>query len=364
MERAKLERMAEEMELDNVRFMPRQPMHAMGGILAGADVLLVHLKDDPLFRITIPSKTQAYMAAGKPIIMAVRGDAADLVKRSQSGVLCEPSAPQSIADAVKELADAGPEKLAAMGHNGSAFYDRELSVFIGANAFDRVFRAVGELARGIRYRQSGWRFWIKSVFDRGAALCGLIVLSPLFIGVSVLAWLSMGRPIFFRTKRQSPPQRADQQSQVAGVADHAINPARDQLMSMLDCNQPAEPITKHIDRPDAQRAAGCEKSHANPANGIPIDGPKSVPVCVSGQVCDQDCNYAEGYQHPAVRPVFLFAGTDICASEERHHGQRNRSNRQGIKSRMREEDGKSTPAEDGETELEEHRCDCDKRHFD
>jgi len=31
---------------------------------------------------------------------------------------------------------------------------------------------------------------------------------------------------------------------------------------------------------------------------------------------------------------------------------------------MREEDGKSTPAEDGETELEEHRCDCDKRHFD
>jgi colanic acid biosynthesis glycosyl transferase WcaI len=83
-DRAKLEKMAEEMKLDNVRFMPRQPMHAMGSILAGADVLLVHLKDDPLFRITIPSKTQAYLAAGKPILMGVRGDAADLGEASHS----------------------------------------------------------------------------------------------------------------------------------------------------------------------------------------------------------------------------------------------------------------------------------------
>jgi lipopolysaccharide/colanic/teichoic acid biosynthesis glycosyltransferase len=50
-------------------------------------------------------------------------------------------------------------------------------------------------------RQSGWRFWIKSIFDRSAALCGLIILSPVFIAVSVLVWLSMGRPILFRQRR-------------------------------------------------------------------------------------------------------------------------------------------------------------------
>jgi len=200
-DRSRLERMAEEMQLDNVRFLPRQPMQAMGSILAGADALLVHLKDDPLFRITIPSKTQAYLAAGKPILMGVRGDAADLVKQSQSGVLCEPGNPQSIADAVKELVDLGPERLAAMGHNGRAFYDCELSVSIGAKEFDRVFRAVGELARCIRYRQSGWRFWVKRAFDSSVALCGLIVLSPIFIGISVLVWLSMGQPVLFRQLR-------------------------------------------------------------------------------------------------------------------------------------------------------------------
>ena len=200
-DRFRLEHMAEEMKLDNVRFLPRQPMQAMGGILAGADALLVHLKDNPLFRITIPSKTQAYLAAGKPILMGVRGDAADLVKRSLSGVLCEPSDPQSIADEVKELAEAGPVKLAAMGRGGRAFYDRELSISMGAKEFERVFRAVGEVARGIRYGQSGWRFWIKSIFDRSMALCGLVVLSPLFIAAGVLVWLSMKRPIFFRQLR-------------------------------------------------------------------------------------------------------------------------------------------------------------------
>jgi colanic acid biosynthesis glycosyl transferase WcaI len=140
-ERTKLERMAEEMKLDNVRFMPRQPMHAMGGILAGADVLLVHLKDDPLFRITIPSKTQAYLAAGKPILMGVRGDAADLIISSGAGVTCQPGDPGSIAAAVKELAEAGDISLAEMGRNGRAFYNRELSVAVGVDRFEHILNA-------------------------------------------------------------------------------------------------------------------------------------------------------------------------------------------------------------------------------
>jgi lipopolysaccharide/colanic/teichoic acid biosynthesis glycosyltransferase/glycosyltransferase involved in cell wall biosynthesis len=200
-DRSRLERMAEELQLDNVRFLPPQPMQAMGRILAGADALLVHLKDDPLFRITIPSKTQAYLAAGKPILMAVRGDAADLVKRSQSGVLCQPGDPQSIADAVKKLIVAGPEDLASMGRNGKAFYDGALSLSIGAGEFDRIFKMVIQTASRMHSGQSGCRLWIKKLFDRSAALCGLVVLSPLFIIASLLVWLSMGRPLLFCQQR-------------------------------------------------------------------------------------------------------------------------------------------------------------------
>src|ERR1019366_954431 len=100
--------------------------------------------DDPLFRITIPSKTQAYLAAGRPIIMGVRGDAADLVRQSHSGVLCEPGNPQSIAEAVKELVSAGPERLADMGRRGREFYDNELSASIGVERFGKVFKALIE----------------------------------------------------------------------------------------------------------------------------------------------------------------------------------------------------------------------------
>ena len=200
-DRPRLERMAKDMRLDNVRFFPRQPMQAMGSILSGADALIVHLKDDSLFRITIPSKTQAYMAAGKPILMGVRGDAADLVNQSQCGVLCEPGNPQSIANAVKELVDAGPERLAGMGGRGRAFYDSKLSVTIGTEEFDRVFKMVVASTLGKRHRQSGWRLWIKKLIDRSAALCGLVVLSPVLILVSALVWVSVGRPIFFRQQR-------------------------------------------------------------------------------------------------------------------------------------------------------------------
>jgi colanic acid biosynthesis glycosyl transferase WcaI len=138
-DRHRLEGIAQEMELDNVRFLPRQPMHAMGGVLAGADALLVHLQDDPLFRITIPSKTQAYLAAGKPILMGIRGDAADLVRRACAGIFCEPGHPHSIAEAVGRLVDAGPDRLAEMGRNGAIFYERELSVSVGVDKFDRIF---------------------------------------------------------------------------------------------------------------------------------------------------------------------------------------------------------------------------------
>lgn len=124
----------------NARFLPRQPMERMGAILPLADALLVHLKDDPLFAITIPSKTQAYLYAGVPILMAVRGDAADLVERAEAGVLAEPENPRSIADAVLAVAALSPDERAAMGRRGREFYERELSLAVGARRYADLLR--------------------------------------------------------------------------------------------------------------------------------------------------------------------------------------------------------------------------------
>ncbi len=137
---ARLRQRAE--QLPNVRVLPAVPMSEVGGYLARADALLVHLKDDPLFEITIPSKTQAYMAAGKPIIMAVRGDAADLVRAAQCGVNAQPESPRSIADAVRALVALAPEARVAMGRRGRRYYDEHLSMRTGLAALARVLRRV------------------------------------------------------------------------------------------------------------------------------------------------------------------------------------------------------------------------------
>jgi colanic acid biosynthesis glycosyl transferase WcaI len=141
----RLKEAVREQGIDNVSFLPRVPMSEVGAILARADALLVHLKDDPLFRITVPAKTQAYMAAGKPILMAVAGDAADLVMKSGAGICAQPSNARSIADAIRQLAIMAPENLRKMGERGREFYWKNMSLDVGTRKFLSIFqRALGQ----------------------------------------------------------------------------------------------------------------------------------------------------------------------------------------------------------------------------
>lgn len=128
--------------IKNGLFLPRRPVSEIGSILNIADVLLVHLQDDPLFKITIPSKTTAYMAAGRPILMAVGGDAADLVKVANAGICCAPEAPEEMAKAVLDLYAMSKLEREQMGVNGQEFYQRELSLKAGAEKFDQLFHKV------------------------------------------------------------------------------------------------------------------------------------------------------------------------------------------------------------------------------
>lgn len=139
-----LKKKAKDIGLKNVLFLARRPLSEIGGIMSLADVLLVHLKDDPLFAMTIPSKTQTYMSVGKPILMGVRGDAADLVERSGAGLKCEPQNPQSIATMVEKFLSMPKSELTAMGEKGKRFYRQELSLAVGAKHFEKLFLEVAK----------------------------------------------------------------------------------------------------------------------------------------------------------------------------------------------------------------------------
>jgi glycosyltransferase involved in cell wall biosynthesis len=116
-ERKRLEESAKILGISNVRFLGQYPSEAMSGLFALADVLLVQLKNSPLFRITVPHKIFAYMASGKPILAAVEGDAAQVVREADAGLICEPGNPIALADAVRCFAAFSQREREILGEN-------------------------------------------------------------------------------------------------------------------------------------------------------------------------------------------------------------------------------------------------------
>lgn len=126
-EEARLREMVTTRELTNVRFLPPQPFASMARVLAAGDVQLISLQDRQLSRMTLPSKLQATLAAGRPIIGALAGDAAQVVSESGAGIATRPGNAEELASAVSFMASRTPDQLAAMGLSARRHYDARFS---------------------------------------------------------------------------------------------------------------------------------------------------------------------------------------------------------------------------------------------
>lgn len=105
-------------DLENICFLGRKPRCDMPSLYAAADCLLLHLRDIPVHRITIPSKVYAYMACGKPIIAAVAGDTAKAVTGLGAGFSCLPGKPSEIVRVLTKMADLSVEMRRRLGDAG------------------------------------------------------------------------------------------------------------------------------------------------------------------------------------------------------------------------------------------------------
>jgi hypothetical protein len=99
------------------------PAEQMPPLLAAADALLVHLGMSAASETVVPTKTIAYLAAGRPIVMAARGVAADLITSSGSGVALEPDRPADLAAVLDSLASRPPDERARMGERGRVYFE-------------------------------------------------------------------------------------------------------------------------------------------------------------------------------------------------------------------------------------------------
>jgi glycosyltransferase involved in cell wall biosynthesis len=103
---------------DRVHLLGRHAVERMPAFFAGADTLLVSLRPEPIFSMTIPGKVQSYLATGRPVLGMINGEGARVIRESGGGLAVPAGDGAGLAAAVRELMAMTPAARAAMGQNG------------------------------------------------------------------------------------------------------------------------------------------------------------------------------------------------------------------------------------------------------
>jgi glycosyltransferase involved in cell wall biosynthesis len=115
------------------------PALNVGEFLHAADILLLHLKNDPLFEITLPSKLGSYFSLGKPVLCGVPGESSDIVNSINAGLCFSSDDSLDLYNKIVYAMSLGKDELNKMGVNGKRFYDENISFEIGTAKFEMIF---------------------------------------------------------------------------------------------------------------------------------------------------------------------------------------------------------------------------------
>jgi len=150
-EKPALQKQAAEMGLSNVVFLPPVPKDEMGAALAGADACLAILKPIEEYKTTYPNKVFDYMAAGRPVVLAIDGVIRQVVESARCGVFAQPGDPAALAQAIRQLA-ADPAASRQMGLAGRAYLEQHFSRSVVAEKLAGILEEM--LARSGRQEAS------------------------------------------------------------------------------------------------------------------------------------------------------------------------------------------------------------------
>jgi len=112
--------------LTNIHFLGQQPRERIPAYVSAADLCLVMLKKTELFKTVIPTKLLEYMACERPVIVAVDGQARQIVKEAGAGAFVEPENSQALVEAILDLAE-DPERRRQMGARGRQYIVNKFS---------------------------------------------------------------------------------------------------------------------------------------------------------------------------------------------------------------------------------------------
>lgn len=138
--RESVEAQAKELGLsDTVYFLGRHPMAEMPTFFSFADVMIVSLRDEYIFSLTVPAKTQSYMASGKPVVSMLNGEGNRIVNEAHCGLTAPSGDYKKLAENVIKMFKMNKEEREQMGKNGLEYY---LTHFDKKTVVDNIVEAM------------------------------------------------------------------------------------------------------------------------------------------------------------------------------------------------------------------------------
>lgn len=106
-----------------VHFTGTRPNEEMPRYLSLADALLVTLRKEPIFSLTVPGKVQSYLACARPIVASLDGEGARVIRESGAGLVAPAQDADALAKAVLELYRMPPEERGELGRRGREYFE-------------------------------------------------------------------------------------------------------------------------------------------------------------------------------------------------------------------------------------------------
>lgn len=124
---------------NTVHLMGRHPVESMPAFYSQADVMLVTLKAEGVFALTIPGKVQSYLACGKPVVAMLDGEGAKVIEEAGAGFTCPASDAQKLASIVEHAANMDQTDLQKLGAQGKKYYESEFDRSVAISRAEAMF---------------------------------------------------------------------------------------------------------------------------------------------------------------------------------------------------------------------------------
>lgn len=125
-------------KLENtVHLIGKRPVGTMSSYFALAEVLLVSLKRDPIFALTLPAKIQSYMACGRPILACLDGEGARVIQESGAGFSCSADDYELLSECVLKMFNLTDTERKEMGFRGRAYFEKHFTRDILLSQFEK-----------------------------------------------------------------------------------------------------------------------------------------------------------------------------------------------------------------------------------